>query len=909
MKKISRRKFLNFAIIAAGQSLLFKLNKNAEISVNDSIYLPVINKSSEVETGSWPMIAANPERTSWISEEVRGNLTPIWTTPIEPYIHYKTQIITSYGKLFISTARGLYALNANNGNVDWIYPTELPLGNAPTISNGIVYVGGYDKKIYAIDAMKGIKIPTWNYYEAGAGFETNPIVLNNTVYAGNRDGYFYALNSLTGQLKWRYKTDGPILFSAAYKNGVLYFASNDLFAYAIKAIPDDPTNQHGQLVWKSSKFPGAGFHSYWPVIFTDEFTKKDYVIFSGSQNIFSHDDYLTLDRDQLFPNHLNTPYGTLIGATGTVSGNWSPGTKTLDVSKITNYLETLPDRRAVFILNVNNGQEFTFDSNGNGKAEYVPFTFAGVTHSGNKYPPVIGPDKVIYQFANYASAPWITRGQVAGWKFGTQFISQVANNESAVDEPMAYSMGGKILYWKLCCDRSSGSFDTTIPYNQPNRSWFYFQYDLNTRLPGYQPMYYGNDYDGWGVYGNVNGIYGKHGTQNPPIPYRGKLYMHSGNTIIAFGKNGGTPVRNTIAPKVNITSVNPKYNQTELIQKLEYEINKIVSNSTTFLRPGYHSSGNISERSNIDGDNIFQYFHDPSDTIYTLIQALPFLSTSLQTDTKSYLNYFYNQFMAPGYVHVGWKDGLHREPFDIPSEVSQFYNNGPTTYLQGGTWWKNFPPYAFYSANLYAQIFGGAQTILNSMKDNTGNSKLEAPPSDSYLVSKPYILNAYIAGYAGYLGLEKLATNSESSNIRSIYSHLVDLRVDKFSKDTPFFLPKEITGSLGAIDYNRALNVARNFIFLTPELGSILHDRALSKVQTTVNEYNNIAPYWFVSKPDAAIGESVLNHLYDYQAIFQAKAYILKEPRSELVKYLDVPSFEKGDLFYIQNLVAILQAY
>jgi hypothetical protein len=42
--------------------------------------------------------------------------------------------------------------------------------------------------------------------------------------------------------------------------------------------------------------------------------------------------------------------------------------------------------------------------------------------------------------------------------------------------------------------------------------------------------------------------------------------------------------------------------------------------------------------------------------------------------------------------------------------------------------------------------------------------------------------------------------------------------------------------------------------------------------------------------------------------MFQAKAYILKETREELTKYLDVPAFERGDLCYIQNLIAAVEA-
>jgi len=79
-------------------------------------------------------------------------------------------------------------------------------------------------------------------------------------------------------------------------------------------------------------------------------------------------------------------------------------------------------------------------------------------------------------------------------------------------------------------------------------------------------------------------------------------------------------------------------------------------------------------------------------------------------------------------------------------------------------------------------------------------------------------------------------------------------------------------------------------------------------MQEAINEYNLVGPYWFVSRYEASIAESASQNLYDYPAMFQAKAYILKEPKSELTKYLDAPAFERGDLFYIQNLIAAIEA-
>src|SRR6188474_1899191 len=89
-----------------------------------------VTRSIQVEEASWPMAGANPERTSWTPEEVRGELQPLWFKPFEPYISQKVQIIAANNILYIATTRGLYALNAETGVQRWVYPTALPLGHS-----------------------------------------------------------------------------------------------------------------------------------------------------------------------------------------------------------------------------------------------------------------------------------------------------------------------------------------------------------------------------------------------------------------------------------------------------------------------------------------------------------------------------------------------------------------------------------------------------------------------------------------------------------------------------------------------------------------------------------------------------------------------------------------------------------
>jgi len=98
-------------------------------------------------------------------------------------------------------------------------------------------------------------------------------------------------------------------------------------------------------------------------------------------------------------------------------------------------------------------------------------------------------------------------------------------------------------------------------------------------------------------------------------------------------------------------------------------------------------------------------------------------------------------------------------------------------------------------------------------------------------------------------------------------------------------------------------------MFLVPELAAYLRANSLDKVKEACRHYTEEAlPYWFVAKAEQGDGENTFSVLFDYHALFQAKAMILKEPYEELVKYLDVPAFCRGDLYYIDNLCTALEA-
>jgi outer membrane protein assembly factor BamB len=876
-------------------------------NAGQTIYIPITyggTASTVLPTsGEWSTLAGNPQRTSWIPEEVEGDIPSgkfhvLWYRPIEAYIPQNVQIIASNNVLYISTARGLYVLDADTGNVKWRFDTELPLGNSPTVQDGIVYVGGYDRKIHALNATNGVHL--WAYSGAQAGYSTNPLVINGLVIAGNRDGNMYAIGAQgtakQGQLVWKYKTGGPIDLSAAYKNGVVYFASNDNYAYALDAAT-------GALRWKSQKLPGDGYQSYWPVVYTDPSTNKDLVILSSASGYrwaSSPGANNTESWQDLF-NALFQSSDTL-GPIVPLGESWANGKTIVNYSRVTEYTENNPSpdpylhkpwRREYIILNSIDGTEYTFDSDHDGNREYAPIlSFA--TGSGNDYPPVVGEDNLLYFSNLYFSNG---QGRVMGWKVGTPYLA-LTNNQGDTAEPQALSSAGELVFRSICCDRVGDWFNI----NNPGISgliWHY-GYPLSDIAPGYDQMWWFPSYQLdrlYGNYGDVNGIYHNHGIQNPIVVHQGKYFIHRSNAIIAFGAGQVYGMRPLLTIN-HVTDAPQPPSVSDLKTRLEAEVSKMIA--AGHLRPGYYNAGQFND---IYSD-LVDYFNNPGDTLFTLARAYPYLSTTLQQQTQTYLkNEFQSYFDPVMYAQIGWADGAAREAMPLPPEVQIDLKNHPKTTWPGDGWSWNYPQHNIYAMWKYAQIFPADVGRIYDLAKSV--LKVPSGVSDQYFAERPFEHNAYIAGYIGFLKLQEMAGKSTvDSSLRTSVTNelnrLQQLRASEFTKDTPYISTVLYT--------KRTLNVARNFIMLVPELGDYLHANALSKVQAAVDEYNSVGPYWFVSRYNASIAESAMQNLYDYPAMFQAMAYILKEPRDQLTKYLDAPAFERGDLFYIQNLIAAIEA-
>jgi len=129
-------------------------------------------------------------------------------------------------------------VGAQTNATKWIYATGGQFRSAvPVIgSDGTVYIGNYDKNVYAFNPDGTLK---WTYTTGGYLSGPPAIGADGTIYIGNYDdNIVYALNP-DGTLKWTYTTTG-IFFGGPTigPDGTIYIGNtgSDRSLYALNSV-------------------------------------------------------------------------------------------------------------------------------------------------------------------------------------------------------------------------------------------------------------------------------------------------------------------------------------------------------------------------------------------------------------------------------------------------------------------------------------------------------------------------------------------------------------------------------------------------------------------------------------------------------------------------------------------------
>ena len=124
---------------------------------------------------------------------------------------------------------------------------------SPTVVNGVVYIGGNDQIMYAINAFTGASI--WNSTISNGDIDSSAAVSNGRVIFGSYDSNVYSLD-LNGVKVWNRSTSSGIRTSPAVENGYIYIANDAGRVYRL-------IESSGVIDWNvpTNLTPGGGMHS------------------------------------------------------------------------------------------------------------------------------------------------------------------------------------------------------------------------------------------------------------------------------------------------------------------------------------------------------------------------------------------------------------------------------------------------------------------------------------------------------------------------------------------------------------------------------------------------------------------------------------------------------------------------
>jgi len=127
------------------------------------------------------------------------------------------------------------ALDAKTGEVLWDTETKCSMVFSGSYYQGRFFRGGsHDNTMYCFNATTGETLWTFNPHTENGYFCAGSAVAYGMVYELNMDGHLYALDVNTGNVVWKYKGPGPLMFpgNPTVADGKIYATTGQTASYA-----------------------------------------------------------------------------------------------------------------------------------------------------------------------------------------------------------------------------------------------------------------------------------------------------------------------------------------------------------------------------------------------------------------------------------------------------------------------------------------------------------------------------------------------------------------------------------------------------------------------------------------------------------------------------------------------------
>lgn len=166
----------------------------------------------------------------------RASFPPAGQDPLSGL--YGTPVFAN-GVLYVPGYNGrIYALDATSLTQKWRYPSDetkvKPVVGGVVVADGLVVYGSEDGYVHALQASNGAR--AWEF-KTGNKVWSTPTVAGGAVYVGSLDHKLYALDLRRGTTLWTkpFQADGAIVATPLVMNGRVYVGSFDRRVYAVDA--------------------------------------------------------------------------------------------------------------------------------------------------------------------------------------------------------------------------------------------------------------------------------------------------------------------------------------------------------------------------------------------------------------------------------------------------------------------------------------------------------------------------------------------------------------------------------------------------------------------------------------------------------------------------------------------------
>lgn len=251
------------ALVVAAEDYLYVLNKtNGQVIYRknfECISSPVILNTDDILVGCENQVVsvtassghenwkcdtpggAYPSSSSWKNTVFIGTGSSVWALDSktgETHWTFETHgpittapQVDSKGRVYVgSWDTHLYALDANTGAQEWLFPMGWGLAIPPVIRDEIIYVGSMDNNFYSLDTSQGDI--SW-VFTCHSAIQSVPLIYGDSIFFGCDDGYFYALNRTTGDLVWQFSPG--------------YFLKDDSYNYKVTPLHSNPVAYNGTV--------------------------------------------------------------------------------------------------------------------------------------------------------------------------------------------------------------------------------------------------------------------------------------------------------------------------------------------------------------------------------------------------------------------------------------------------------------------------------------------------------------------------------------------------------------------------------------------------------------------------------------------------------------------------------------